>query len=404
MTALAAPAVAAAFAFGLVGHGVLTMQSAVEDQGRLEDQRKSSLKKLERLRSLMKKEQAELSRIMAREGGLLEKLDSLQIRLMESERRIEEFKTELQILEIETRELAEREHRLKAEADRLNRLMTRRIQARYRFGRLGYSRLLFEAGDLSDFSRRRHYLEATFRADRKKLDQQRSLLAEWRRAQSLLNSRRSLVFEFQAVLEEQFALMASEQAALEKMLAEIREERKKHKAVLAELRAGARKLEDVLAGLERINREEGEGALAGESVGGFGSLRGRLCWPAAGPVLVKFGKRVHPRFNTEIMHNGVEIGAEPGAPVKAVEKGVVRFASWFQGYGNLVIVDHGGGYYTIYAHLAEFRAGVGQEVAAGQTIGTVGDTGSLEGPSLYFEIRHHRKPLNPESWCAGCSL
>jgi len=134
----------------------------------------------------------------------------------------------------------------------------------------------------------------------------------------------------------------------------------------------------------------------------FEGLRGRLCSPAHGPVISEFGRKVHPQFNTVIPQNGIEIGAAAGSPVRAVAPGTVRFAQWFQGYGNLVIVEHGGGYYTIYAHLADFRVGPGARVNKGAVLGTVGDTGSLSGPLLYFEIRRHETPLNPAGWLGGC--
>jgi septal ring factor EnvC (AmiA/AmiB activator) len=115
-----------------------------------------------------------------------------------------------------------------------------------------------------------------------------------------------------------------------------------------------------------------------------------------------FGKKVHPQFNTVVMQNGIEIGAPAGAPVKAVAPGVVRFADWFKCYGNLVILDHGDGYYTVYAHLADLRVRSGQEVPAGALLGVVADAGPLEGPSLYFEVRFHKMPLDPQAWLGTC--
>jgi septal ring factor EnvC (AmiA/AmiB activator) len=90
--------------------------------------------------------------------------------------------------------------------------------------------------------------------------------------------------------------------------------------------------------------------------------------------------------------------AAAGLPVRAVAGGRVRYAGWFRGYGRLVILDHGGGYYTVSGHLAELRVAVGDAVASGAEIGTVGDTGSLSGPRVYFEIRRGAEALDPREW------
>jgi septal ring factor EnvC (AmiA/AmiB activator) len=132
--------------------------------------------------------------------------------------------------------------------------------------------------------------------------------------------------------------------------------------------------------------------------GGLASVRGRLAWPADGKVVGEFGAQVHPRFGTKTFRNGIDIEVAEGTDIKAVYPGHVVYTGWFRGYGNLIIVDHGGEYYTLYAHAAEIRVSEGDDVKQGQSIGTVGDTGSLQGPRLYFEVRHQGKPQDPSQW------
>jgi septal ring factor EnvC (AmiA/AmiB activator) len=131
---------------------------------------------------------------------------------------------------------------------------------------------------------------------------------------------------------------------------------------------------------------------------GFASLRGRLTWPADGRVVAEYGPQVNPRFGTKTFRNGIDIEATEGSSIAAVFPGHVVYTGWFRGYGNLIIVDHGGEYYTVYAHAADIRVTEGDEVKQGQIIGTVGDTGSLQGPRLYFEVRHEGKPQDPAQW------
>jgi septal ring factor EnvC (AmiA/AmiB activator) len=111
-----------------------------------------------------------------------------------------------------------------------------------------------------------------------------------------------------------------------------------------------------------------------------------------------FGKVVNPRFNTVTVQNGMDIRAPMGALVRAVASGKVVYAGWLRGYGNLLILDHGGGFHSLMAHLEGFARGVGGQVGQGEEVGRVGDTASLKGPYLYFEIRHRGQPVDPALW------
>jgi septal ring factor EnvC (AmiA/AmiB activator) len=230
------------------------------------------------------------------------------------------------------------------------------------------------------------------------------LLAEWDGAGQRLQARQESLSSLELVMKAQRAQLENEQRTQRSMLRSIREERSAHEAMLKELKAGAARLQGLLASFDRKTEDPADDEAGDEPEGEFAGLRGGLCYPAPGPVTVGFGRQVHPEFNTVTMHNGIEIGAAKGTTVKSVAPGVVRFAEWFRGYGNLVIVDHGEGYYTIYAHLSRIGVSVGQQVNKGGPVGNVGDTGSLHGASLYFEIRRHQKPLNPISWLANCAL
>ena len=137
------------------------------------------------------------------------------------------------------------------------------------------------------------------------------------------------------------------------------------------------------------------------SDGPFAERRGRLPRPAEGRVRRSFGQRVELTYGTATAHNGVDIAAPAGAPVHAVAHGNVVWADWLRGYGQVVIVEHGGGYHTVMAHLAEASVRPGQKVAQGQRVGSVGDTGSLRGTVLYFEVRRRGVPQDPMGWFAG---
>jgi septal ring factor EnvC (AmiA/AmiB activator) len=187
------------------------------------------------------------------------------------------------------------------------------------------------------------------------------------------------------------------------LLAKVRDERAYHERMVGELTEAARRLETFITELQARQRRLArvpppKGGVAPPSGLGFGSLRGRLPWPTEGRIIAAFGAQVHPRFGTRTFRNGIDIEANEGRDVAAVYGGHVIYTGWFKGYGNLVILDHDNEYYTLYAHIAEIGVKEGDDVRQGQRIGTVGDTGSLEGPRLYFEVRYQGKPQDPEQW------
>ena len=187
------------------------------------------------------------------------------------------------------------------------------------------------------------------------------------------------------------------------LLAKVRDERAYHERMVGELTEAARRLEAFITELQARQRRLArvpppKGGVAPPSGIGFGSLRGRLPWPTEGRIVTAFGAQVHPRFGTRTFRNGVDIETNEGRDVAAVYPGHVIYTGWFKGYGNLVILDHDNEYYTLYAHMADIDVKEGEDVRQGQRIGTVGDTGSLEGPRLYFEVRYQGKPQDPEQW------
>ena len=120
-----------------------------------------------------------------------------------------------------------------------------------------------------------------------------------------------------------------------------------------------------------------------------------LIWPAAGPVTSPFGMRWGR------MHDGIDIGASMGSPIHAAASGKVIYAGWMSGYGNLTVIDHGGGLATAYGHQSKLEVSVGDEVTQGQEIGLVGSTGHSTGPHLHFEVRVNGTPVDPLGYLGG---
>ena len=184
----------------------------------------------------------------------------------------------------------------------------------------------------------------------------------------------------------------------------IQSQRQAYEAAAAELEKTARATQRLIAQLERRRKLESERARAeGRApqpyTGDFAKGQGRLDWPVRGSVVGRFGPEKHPRWGTTTLNNGVDIEVPIGSAVHAVAKGRVDYTSEdFGAFGQIVILNHGDGYYTLYGHLSQIRTSVGQEVQPGQVIAQSGETGSLKGPILHFEVRKGGTPLNPQDW------
>jgi len=290
--------------------------------------------------------------------------------------------------------LEAREAEIAARRERTRQAMAIRAVALYKTGEAGPARLLFAASSLRELLARSRVLRIL-------LDHDRALLLRFEADTRELERTRAEAAAAEEENEHALALAAAqgreldrERAAKRRLLEEVRGDRAAERAALQELEAAALALEETLARLR--GRPERPGA-AGEP-GYFERLRGGLPPPVEAPVARGFGRVVDAEFRTETFRKGVDFAAGAGSAVRAVAPGEARFAGWFRGYGRIVILDHGDGYFTVSGHLEEVAVEVGQRVEAGDPIGTVGETGSLSGPRLYFEIRRGAEPLDPAGW------
>jgi septal ring factor EnvC (AmiA/AmiB activator) len=182
----------------------------------------------------------------------------------------------------------------------------------------------------------------------------------------------------------------------QQQVASIQGEREAYEAAAAELRKTARQIQRLLAELER--QRTGRDILPPYE-GKFSAGKTQLPWPVYGDVVGRYGNETHPKWGTVTFNSGVDIAAPLGTDVRAVAKGRVDHVSYdFGSYGQIIILNHGEGYYSLYAHLSAILVSRGDEVEPGSVIARVGDTGSLKGSVLHFEIRKGRSAVDPEEW------
>ena len=228
---------------------------------------------------------------------------------------------------------------------------------------------------LIDIGKQRIGLESSYRNKvRLKKDQEESkvtLRASRKKRQQELDKIRKNQSELTKYLEEKQAGMQE----LESLLKKVRQDRSSYDRA------------------DRIRKQQA--ALKTQT---FGKLKGQLPWPATGRVVKRFGRSWNSERKTTTDNPGIDIKGKPGSPIRSVIGGIITIITYIRGYGTTIIIDHGGGFYTVYSHVTNVETNEESEVRAGDIIAYMGDVGSIDGSKLHFEIWGHGQKLNPEKW------
>jgi murein DD-endopeptidase MepM/ murein hydrolase activator NlpD len=263
-------------------------------------------------------------------------------------------------------------------------VLNKRMRDIYKNGQVNYLDVLFGSNDFADFTTRADLLKRVFNQDLTLVAQvkaERELVVQ-KRAE--LDRDKAAISELKAQVAAKKELIQTRKKEREKVLDAAVSERDTAERAYQELMETSRQIEQMIRNIQ-----------SGKQVQGPVGSTGALMWPASGPITSPFGWRIHPIFGTQQYHSGIDIGADYGDPIAAADSGVVIFSGWMGGYGKAVIIDHGGGISTLYAHNSELLVSEGTRVQKGQTISRCGATGYATGPHLHFEVRENGTPVSP---------
>jgi septal ring factor EnvC (AmiA/AmiB activator) len=353
-------------------------------------------KDLEGIKKKMANEKQGIQRAQRKEGSLLQTLEKIEGELERKSHELKEANSKLKSIAAELQEKQARAAALGKSVEQHRELFQERALALYRWHR-GGSPLMIFGGDLSlgALAQRKRYLEAALAYDQDLVTQlsteaqaQEELKEELTQKKSELDSQRKKL----ATARESIRREGEKKKIL---LASVQQEKETRTRALKELELAALRLQRMIDELARRTVSKPPAIPPGV---GLGALYGKLDWPVKGELLNGFGKARHREFAAEVFRNGIDIGATVGQEIKAVEKGTVAFADRFSGYGKMIIVDHGERYYTVYAHLSEMLKKSGDAVKRGETLGLAGDSDSLAGAKLYFELRKDGRSVDPVPW------
>lgn len=279
-----------------------------------------------------------------------------------------------------------------------------RVVAAFKYGQMALTDVFAASRDINDVVVTSTYVNAVVQNDRDMVGEMATLLGELQTQRELAVQLRVRADLEREQAEQVEAEIATKYAQQQRLTAEVARTRTTLASSLRTLQDDADALEDHLKALEaaqalieRQLRDAEAAERAGRSVGDTGSgwLKPTNGWLSSG-----FGSRVHPILGTTRLHAGVDLAAATGTPIIASRGGTVSFVGWMSGYGQTVMVYHGGGVATLYAHLSAFSVEEGQYIAQGGRLGSVGMTGTATGPHLHFEVRINGVPQNPCGYIA----
>jgi septal ring factor EnvC (AmiA/AmiB activator) len=328
------------------------------------EQEKSILSEIDRINKSIKKKQGEIK--------------TYEIRISQTESDMKNLENELMTL---TGRLEQNKEKLKG-----------RLKALYKQHYGVKALILISAKDYQDLISKSRYMNLIAYYDRQiinAVNSEISIANEKKTDLELL--RKNLQISKENVQNKQKE-MNDEISKKDNLLASVRSKRSSYEDMIKELEESSEKLR---AMIEAFDKEKPSEQVPGT---GFGAQKGRLPWPINGDVIIPYGKYSDPQYNIPVFKNGIEIRAVNSEQPRAVAGGNVVYADWFKGYGLLLIINHGNGYHSLYGHLSEIFFKSGDIIKKGIAVGNIGESGVLNTPSLYFEIRYRGKPMDPMQW------
>ena len=280
----------------------------------------------------------------------------------------------------------------------------KRVTHTYKKGRLSDLEKLLDAKSWRQAVYRAKYIKIISEHDRSLADEIRRNLVEIEAKQTVLERELTDIRKIDIEKLSRKKWLEQRRRVRNKELGNLKRDRQKMSVALNQRKKAAQQMESIISRLERervariaeLERRRKEMELLGSVP--FKELKGKLPWPIEGKVISRFGTYQNPNLKTVTENTGIDIHGSEGTEVRSIYDGIVTTVTYIRGYGNTVILDHGDGFYSVYTHVMDVEVEENSYVNARDIIAHVGDSGSLEGTKLHFEIWGNKDKLNPELW------
>ena len=330
-------------------------------------------------------QQAKTNEASAKVESVSERLRQIQEELRVATAEYKEVKNQLDTIEDKISDNTELLEKTEADLKVRNKKLQQRVRDIYINGQVSYVDVLFGAKDFADLMTRMDVLKRIIKHDY-------DLIMKVKEEKATVENTRAALDKDKAEAEVLVADAAQKKSRME--------DKESEQQVLLDQAiydrdTSERAYEELMAASEEVANMIRRNQMAASGYSGASAGAGGMIWPISGPITSEFGWRTHPIFGTSRFHSGLDIGGDYGMPIYAAAAGTVIYAGWISGYGNAVIIDHGGGVTTLYGHNESLNVGEGEVVSQGQVIAMCGSTGNSTGPHCHFEVRENGEPVSP---------
>jgi septal ring factor EnvC (AmiA/AmiB activator) len=358
---------------------------------------KRSSTQLATVREELEKGRLQVKSLEEEEGSYLLRLEQLEKNISTSHRYLSMLQSRIDTVEKIIVKLDDSLNIAKRQLNDRKRVLQLRLRQAYMNGPVHPMLMIFSASTPLEAVNRVRYMEELNRYDRDlvgKIEMSRRDIDTKKAAQ---RSEHDHLAQLMTEKEKESRGLVGEEQQRKLMLTDVRKKKDNWVALVKELESSQKELLAMIRLLEE-KRKKARVSVPRKGASTFEKSKGALSWPVDGVVVTRFGKVVHPEYQTVIMSNGIDIKASVGGEVHCVASGTVIHTGSMRGLGKMVIVEHTGGFMSIYAHLSDISVVTDQKLTSDSVLGRVGDTGSLGGAKLHFEIRKSAEALNPAEW------
>ena len=330
-------------------------------------------------------QQAKTNEASAKVENVSERLRQIQEELRVATAEYKEVKGQLDSVEDKISDNTELLEKTEADLKVKNKKLQQRVRDIYINGQISYVDVLFGAKDFADLMTRMDVLKRIIKHDY-------DLIMKVKEEKATVENTRAQLEKDKAEAE---VLVTDAQAKKAKVEDKESEQQVLLDQAIYDRDTSERMYEEIMAASQEVANMIRRSQMSSAGYSGAPAGAGGMIWPISGPITSEFGWRTHPIFGTARFHSGLDIGGDYGMPIYATASGTVIYAGWISGYGNAVIIDHGGGVTTLYGHNDSLNVSEGENVAQGQVIAMCGSTGNSTGPHCHFEVRENGEPVSP---------
>ncbi|MBA4368443.1 MAG: hypothetical protein C0403_12500 [Desulfobacterium sp.] len=342
----------------------------------------------------IQKHQAQIQNFSNEETSIINGLDDMELALNRVNVQVRKIRSDLSSLDEKMRKITSDSIKLQQQIRVTEEYIAKRISALYKLNLIGPMHILASADSVYDFIYRKFAMERILEYDDEVLAHHKENKKKLAMGLSDLDNQKKEKVFLESDLSKQIQIMTQKRTRKKDLLKDIQDKKTLELAAIDSLKQAAQALDQTILSLHVEPKKK----ISRKSASPFNEFKGLLKRPVKGKIISFFGPYQEGKYKVLNYRSGIEIKAERGEPIQAVHSGIVLYSGWFKSYGNMMIIDHGEHYYTLYAHAEELFKSKGDYVEAEEVIATVGDTASMTGSNLYFEVRHRGEPMNPLNW------